>query len=67
MFNIADYDKQVRLQQTVENLQQDRITTEGEIIDMKFIIAHQEEKVKQLQTSAIQITELFVFVLESKI
>ena len=42
----------------MENLETDQITTEGEIIQLKFIITHQEDKIEQLQKSAAQITEL---------
>ena len=40
------------------NLESDQISTEGDIIKMKFIIAHQEGKIVQLQKSAAQITDL---------
>ena len=58
VFNIADYNKQKRLEEIVNNLDQDRITVAGQLNDMTFVITHQEEKIKQLQKSALQITEL---------
>ena len=42
----------------MNNLDQERIAVAGELNDMAFVITHQEEKIKQLQKSALQITEL---------
>ena len=42
----------------MNNLDQDRITVAGQLNHMTFVITHQEEKIKQLQKSALQITEL---------
>ena len=42
----------------MNNLDQDRITVAGQLNDMTFVITHQEENIKQLQMSALQITEL---------
>ena len=58
VFNIADYNKQKRLEEIVNNLDQDRITVTGQLNDMTFVITHQEEKIKQLQKSALHITDL---------
>ena len=41
----------------VENIETDQITTEGDIIKMKFIITHQEDRIEQLQQSAAHITD----------
>ena len=57
-FNIGSYNKQKQLESVVKNLESDQITTEGEIIKMKFIITHQEDRIEQLQKSAAQITDL---------
>ena len=40
------------------NLENDQRSTEGDIIEMKFIITHQEDRIEQLQKSAVQITDL---------
>ena len=42
----------------MRNLESDQISTEGDIIKMKFIITHQEDRIEQLQKSAAQITDL---------
>ena len=42
----------------VKNLESDQISTEGDIIKMKFIIAHQDDRIEQLQKSAAQITNV---------
>ena len=42
----------------VDNLETDQITTERDIIEMKFIITHQEDRIEQLQKSAAHITVL---------
>ena len=57
-FNIGSYNKQKQLESVVKNLESDQITTEGDIIKMKFIITHQEDRIEQLQKSAAQITDL---------
>ena len=33
----------------VRNLESDQISTEGDIIKLKFIITHQEDRIEQLQ------------------
>ena len=42
----------------MNNLESDQITTEGDIIKMKYIITHQEDRIEQLQKSAGQNTDL---------
>ena len=54
-FNIGSCNKQ---KSVVMNLESDQISTEGDIIKMKFIIIHQEDRIEQLQKSAAQITDL---------
>ena len=56
MFNIGSYDGQKKLKKTIRNLEEEQITTEGEIIGLKFIIAHQSDKITHLQESAKQVT-----------
>ena len=57
-FNIGSYNKQKQLESVVRNLESDQISTEGDIIKMKFIITHQEDRIEQLQKSAAHITNL---------
>ena len=57
-FNIGSYNKQNQLELVVKNLETDQITTERDIIEMKFIITHQEDRIEQLQKSAAHITVL---------
>ena len=57
-FNIGSYNKQKQLESVVRNLESDQISTEGDIIKMKFIITHQEDRIEQLKKSAAQITNL---------
>ena len=57
-FNIGSFNTQKQLESVVENLETDQITTEGDIIKMKFIIKHQEDRIEQLQKSAAHITDL---------
>ena len=45
------------MQRTVHTLQEDQITTNGEINWFKVIISLQAEKVKKLQQSALQVTQ----------
>ena len=40
------------------NLESDQISSEGDIIKMKYIITYQEDIIEQLQKSAAQITDL---------
>ena len=47
-----------QLESVVDNLENDQITTKGDIIKMKFIITHQEDRIEQLQKSAAHITDL---------
>ena len=42
----------------VMNLESDQISTEGDIIKMKFIITHQDDIIEQFQKSAAHITDL---------
>ena len=42
----------------MRNLESDQISTEGDIIKIKFIITYQEDIIEQLQKSAAQITDL---------
>ena len=58
LFNVADCDKQLGLQRKVQNLQEQQFSNEGEIIGLKFVIAHEAEKIKQLQQSAQQVSKL---------
>ena len=58
IFNIGDYNEQLRLQNLVETLQTDQISTRGELVGLKFVIAHQAEKIKVLQQSAQQVVEV---------
>ena len=57
-FNIGSYNKQQQLESLMMNLESDPISTERDIIMMKFIITHQEDRIEQLQKSAAQITDL---------
>ena len=57
-FNIGSYNKPKQLESVVMNLESDQISTEGDIIKMKFIITHQEDRIEQLQKSATHITNL---------
>ena len=58
VFNIGDYDKQVQLKELVQTLHNEQITTEGELIGLRFVIAHQAEKIKVLQQSAKQVIDV---------
>ena len=58
VFNIGDYNEQLRLQNLVETLQTDQISTQGELVGLKFVIAHQAEKIKVLQQSAHQVVQV---------
>ena len=58
VFNIGSYDAQRKLQYTVEGLREDQISTNGEVLGLKFVIAHQSDQIKRLQTSAGQVSEV---------
>ena len=57
IFNVADYDKQLKLKNTVNNIAEDIFTVNGEIVGLKFVISHEAEKTKQLQETVLQITD----------
>ena len=57
-FNIGCYNKQIIMELVVNNLEADQITTQRELIGMRFIIMHPEKKIEQLQKSAARITDL---------
>ena len=58
VFNLGSYSEQAKLQSKVRDLQEQQFTTNGEIIGLKFVIAHEAEKIKQLQQSAQQVSKL---------
>ena len=45
-------------EETIRNLKEEQITTEGEIIGLKCIIFHQSDKITHLQESARQVTAI---------
>ena len=45
---MGSYNEQKQLESVVINLESDQISTEGDIIKMKFIITHQEDRIEQL-------------------
>ena len=57
-FNIGAYNKRKQLESVVMNLENDQISTVGDIIKMKFNITHQEDRIQQLQIAAAQITDI---------
>ena len=57
-FNVGSYDTQQKLRNTVNDLDRAIITTNGELIGLKFVISHQAEKIKHLQESATQVTQV---------
>ena len=59
-FNIESYNTHKQLESVVMNLESDQISIEGDIIKMKFIVTHQEDRIEQLQKSAVQITDLLL-------
>ena len=57
VFNIAISQQAKAGKINCEQLDQARNTVAGQLNDMTFVIKHQEEKIKQLQKSALQITQ----------
>ena len=57
-FNIANWDKQTRLRDTVSNIENAVITTNGELLGLKFVISHQADNIKHLQESANQVSQV---------
>ena len=47
-FDIGSYNKQNQLESVVVNFESDQISTEGDIIKMKFIITNQEDSLEML-------------------
>ena len=59
-FNIANWDKQTRLRDTVSNIENAVITTSGELLGLKFVISHQAQadNIKHLHESANQLSQV---------
>ncbi len=58
IFNIGSYKMQAKLQTVVQDLQEDQVTTQGELLGLKFVVAHESEKIKHLQRAAMEVTKI---------
>ena len=64
MFGIADYSRQKQLQSDIRKLDDNQFTMQGDLINMKFIIAHQDMRLLQLQKSVVKINSVLQSVQE---